>query len=444
MVTKRKPTKRTKKNAGARQSGHPVSAPASAPDGAAPGPEAAEAAASAAAPGGRPAAAAAVVPAAPAASAPKRPHSSGCVPASASGPLAAASPAAAAAVAGDAAPSTVAAAASERPARLRPLSVADDPFDGDSPFDGDGDGADDADGAAARGPLRDGAPHAVAADAGGIDDADDADGRRASDAHDRDSANKRPTAAKKQHSLGFRVALSVSAAALIALIAVGGLFSWNRWFCYDDAADFIGEWQIHGTEATIVIDGERINLAADAAYSYTLDTKAKTVRFTLGTMEGGGRYRFACDRTQLVIEDGEFGSWLSNAWHDLPWVVNELLHRFLNADLNDPSGENMSVLDRAGAASADHAAEADGADGSGSADADAVPDAAADGADAASADGADGASDGSEAASPVEGGSAAGEADGDDPDGGASQGDAPEGGVGSNALTVEDLTGASQ
>ncbi|WP_165046066.1 hypothetical protein [Adlercreutzia sp. ZJ138] len=273
MVTKRKPTKRTKNNADARQLGHPASAP---------------------------------VPTA------------------------------------------------DETAKWSSLPVVDDPFDDESPFDGDD--VDAGSDTSAENLLRSNSSHSSARAADEtVNTADDTTDGAADDTTDdkrttetRDVTRKRPTAAKKQHSLGVRIALGFMATVLIVLVVVGGLFSWNRWFRYDDATDFIGEWQIHGTEAIVLIDGENINLAADAAYSYTLDTKAKTIHFTMGTMEGGGRYRFSHDRAQLVIEDGEFGSLLGNAWHDFPWMVNELLHRYLDADLNDPSGENVSVLDRPG------------------------------------------------------------------------------------------------
>ena len=77
---------------------------------------------------------------------------------------------------------------------------------------------------------------------------------------------------------------------LVVLLIVGG-FSWDRWLRYDDAAEFQGEWQTHGTTAVVVIDGETIKLTEDVSWSYKLDTDAKTISYTFGNMEGSGRYR---------------------------------------------------------------------------------------------------------------------------------------------------------
>jgi hypothetical protein len=143
-------------------------------------------------------------------------------------------------------------------------------------------------------------------------------------------------------SLVKRVALCV----VVLLLAFTAVYSWDRWFRYDDALDFVGEWQIHGSNVTILIGGESINLADDAAYDYTLDTRAKTIHFTLGTMEGGGAYRFSADRNQLVVVDGSEGFWLLNAVCDIPWTVSSWLSSVFGLTPPDPSGDGVSVLDR--------------------------------------------------------------------------------------------------
>ena len=106
---------------------------------------------------------------------------------------------------------------------------------------------------------------------------------------------------------------------LIVVAAAVGLFSWDRWLRYDDAAEFQGSWQAHGTTGVVVIDGERINLTDDVAYSYRIDPMAKTVSFSFGSLEGQGRYRFSLDRSQLVITEGAGYSWLSTLVDDIGW-----------------------------------------------------------------------------------------------------------------------------
>ena len=141
--------------------------------------------------------------------------------------------------------------------------------------------------------------------------------------------------------------LIVAGTVLGLVLLVAGLFSWDRWLRYDDAAEFQGEWQTHGTAAVVVIDGETIKLSDDVAYSYTLDTSAKTIAFTFGNMEGSGRYRFSLDRSQLVITDGKGYSWFSTLADDVAWQFDQLVRAVQGKpQVDPPSGEEITVLDR--------------------------------------------------------------------------------------------------
>ncbi len=134
---------------------------------------------------------------------------------------------------------------------------------------------------------------------------------------------------------------------LIAVAAAVGLFSWDRWLRYDDAAEFQGSWQAHGTTGVVVIDGERINLTDDVAYSYQIDPMAKTVSFSFGSLEGQGRYRFSLDRSQLVITEGAGYSWLSTLIDDIGWMADQLT-RFVQGQpqVEALPGDGVTVLDR--------------------------------------------------------------------------------------------------
>lgn len=91
---------------------------------------------------------------------------------------------------------------------------------------------------------------------------------------------------------------------VIAVVALG--VSWARWWRFDDAQDIQGQWFSANTTGTAIVnvDGETIRLASDVAYSYTLDTTAKTIQYDFGPMHGQGRYWFSDDRSTLVIADG--------------------------------------------------------------------------------------------------------------------------------------------
>ena len=134
---------------------------------------------------------------------------------------------------------------------------------------------------------------------------------------------------------------------LIAVAAAVGLFSWDRWLRYDDAAEFQGSWQAHGTTGVVVIDGERISLTGDVAYSYQIDPMAKTVSFSFGSLEGQGRYRFSLDRSQLVITEGAGYSWLSTLIDDIGWMADQLT-RFVQGQpqVEALPGDGVTVLDR--------------------------------------------------------------------------------------------------
>ena len=138
----------------------------------------------------------------------------------------------------------------------------------------------------------------------------------------------------------------VSSVLLVVLLAVGA-FSWDRWLRYDDALEFQGEWQTHGTTAIVVIDGETIKLTEDVGWTYSLDTGAKTIAFTFGNMEGSGRYRFSLDRSQLVITDGEGYSWFSTLTEDIAWQFDHMVRAIQGRSQEEPpSGDAYTVLDR--------------------------------------------------------------------------------------------------
>jgi hypothetical protein len=135
-----------------------------------------------------------------------------------------------------------------------------------------------------------------------------------------------------------RVVGIVVLAALAALVAFSLYTVWNTWFRYDDAADFQGTWT-SSEGATVTIDGSQIRLSDDVAYSYTLDTQAKTITFTFGTSEGHASYRFNENRTRIVLDE--------DAGTDWPVVLHLQKDDVLDAASDEvPSG--VTVLARSG------------------------------------------------------------------------------------------------
>lgn len=156
---------------------------------------------------------------------------------------------------------------------------------------------------------------------------------------------------RKKRSVVGVVVVSVVAVIALACAAFVAFLAWDRWGAYDDAADMQGIWQANGSASTVVVDGEQIQLTDDVAYDYEIDPFAKTITFSLGNMEGQGRYRFSPDRTQLVITDGTGYSWLSTLMDDIPWRVQSLQDELAGvegAGKEASSGEEdgRTILDR--------------------------------------------------------------------------------------------------
>ena len=144
------------------------------------------------------------------------------------------------------------------------------------------------------------------------------------------------------------------------LVVAAGAFSWDRWLRYDDAAELPGEWQVHGTAAIVVIDGEAVNITDDVAYPYAIDAGAKTITYAFGNAQGSGRYRFSLDRSQLVIMDGEGYTWWSTLFDDAAWMAGCALDAVQGRAADEAAGEGKTVLDRV---SHDAAATPNGASG---------------------------------------------------------------------------------
>lgn len=177
-----------------------------------------------------------------------------------------------------------------------------------------------------------------------VDDAAKDDGAEASTEAERGKRRRERAEAKPRKK---RWPLVVAGSVLLVVLLIVGGFSWDRWLRYDDAAEFQGEWQTHGTTAVVVIDGETIKLTEDVSWSYKLDTDAKTISYTFGNMEGSGRYRFSLDRSQLVISDGSGYTWLSTLADDIAWQFDQLVRAIQGQPQEEPpSGDGYTVLDR--------------------------------------------------------------------------------------------------
>ena len=119
------------------------------------------------------------------------------------------------------------------------------------------------------------------------------------------------------------VVFTLFAFLILAAVAWASFFAWDRWGRYDDHADIQGEWYVDGTAALVTIDENAIHLDEHVAYAYELNEHDKTIKFSFGSWEGQGRYRFSDDRRRLLVIDGEFTS-MGNLLDDLAQPFDEM------------------------------------------------------------------------------------------------------------------------
>lgn len=148
-----------------------------------------------------------------------------------------------------------------------------------------------------------------------------------------ESAGK--TEEKSPRSVG-RIILIV----ILALVCVYLLgFGWNQWMRGDDEIDIQGVWQIAGTENTITITQDYIQLTPDVKYPYTIDTAGKTITFSFAELSGVGRYRFSIDRNQLAIIEGPNFSSIGNTFGDIFWFGRSFFWWVFTQEIVSPGVE---------------------------------------------------------------------------------------------------------
>lgn len=179
---------------------------------------------------------------------------------------------------------------------------------------------------------------AEGASAQGDSSASEAEGANAAKA-------KRPSLAHLSQT-DIKKTLATIGAVLAVVIAVALFVSWGRWWRYNDAADFQGQWFSQGTEGTAVvtIDDTAIHLSGEVAYSYAIDPTAKTISYDFGTMHGQGRYWFSDDRNTLVIIDGADYTATSTFFEDIGIWLQGVLARIQGKGAVLPASDNAVYL----------------------------------------------------------------------------------------------------
>lgn len=108
----------------------------------------------------------------------------------------------------------------------------------------------------------------------------------------------------------FRIAVCAILLVVLSVAAAGGAFAWDRWYRYDDSQDIQGEWKMTNAERTVVITENKIKIADNVSYGYTLDTHDKTITYSFGDDSMTAAYRFSPDRQCLIIDESGETDWL--------------------------------------------------------------------------------------------------------------------------------------
>ncbi len=144
-----------------------------------------------------------------------------------------------------------------------------------------------------------------------------------------------------------RILRTLTTLVVVTIVVSFAAFAWDRWFRYDDVSDFVGVWSVEGENYSITITESDIDLADNAVFSYTLDPFSKTITYTLGSLEGSGRYRFSIDRTQLVLVDGGDESWFTTLSDDMAYALQCLWAYFQGAEVPKlATGDDAIILIR--------------------------------------------------------------------------------------------------
>lgn len=184
----------------------------------------------------------------------------------------------------------------------------------------------------------------------------DGAGAESADTAHNAGASRRP-AVKKEKSRRRRAVFWTAVGVLVVLLAFFAYSSWDRWLRYDDASSIQSQWVVEGGTGTVTIDGESIHLTDADAYSYEMDTFAKTLVFSFGDLSGSARYRFSADHTRLALQDGEYGP-VGNFFDDLGWGLANLGSMLIGQGQLSPTfGEGSIVLVRSDSALQDQVQE---------------------------------------------------------------------------------------
>ena len=95
-------------------------------------------------------------------------------------------------------------------------------------------------------------------------------------------------------------ASAVSAVALSACLLGAAGCSTNP-----DANDLKGVWAVDGIKpaVTVVFTGDEWKLATGITYSYSVNSKDKTITYTVDGMSGTSTYEFSSDRKTLTLTE---------------------------------------------------------------------------------------------------------------------------------------------
>lgn len=151
---------------------------------------------------------------------------------------------------------------------------------------------------------------------------------------------------KRRKRRRWTVVLTLSSLVVIAAVVAVSFFVWHRWYRADDSYQIQGVWYVVGTDVPIVVGPDTIEFTPDTIYGYTLDSRSKSLEFSLGNLTGQCRYWFIEDGAVLVIADGEGYSQWGSAAEDIYRYLQEFSQLSEGKSVQLPEGDGIIALAR--------------------------------------------------------------------------------------------------
>ena len=118
-----------------------------------------------------------------------------------------------------------------------------------------------------------------------------------------------PIKKAKRKRLIKRVVIAMIALLVAVAIGIAAFSVWTIWYRFDDTADIQGTW-VNSEGVSVTFDASQMHLQSGVSFNYTLNPETKEIDYSFSRSSGHGVYRFAQDRSILIIDEKGKTDWL--------------------------------------------------------------------------------------------------------------------------------------